>query len=453
MSILPLPFPLIFRSLFLFNMRLKHTILLSALLLPGVARADASWPAFRGPTMQGIASEKGLPDVIDEKGAVWKTAIHGKAWSSPVVADGNVWLSTATPDGKELSVVRVDAKSGKITLDKVLFHVANPQFCIDFNSYASPTPILEGDRVYITFGSPGTACLDAKTGEKIWERTDLECNHFRGSGSSPTLYQDRLIMNFDGSDFQYIVALDKKTGKTLWKTDRTTNFRDIDPKTNKPKADGDYRKSFSTPRIATFNGRTEIVSVGSKCAFGYDPATGKELWKLEFFSLGNTASHTVGVTPVIGPDYIYICTGNGKEELLAVKPGGSGTLGPDAVAWKLTQKNIPKRSSPLLVDGLLYMMDDGAIASCVDAKTGEVLWKERMNGKGCSASPICADGKIYFFTEGGVVTTIAQGREFKKIGEGQFNDESKQIIMATPAVADAAFYVRTRTQLWKVGKK
>lgn len=435
-------------------MRRSRLMVLTMALLPvpaftaSYAAADASWPQFRGPTMQGVSDAKNLPEVMGEKQNVaWKTAIHGKAWSSPVVADGKVWLTTATEDGKELSVVRVDAATGKIELDEILFKIVNPQFCHKFNSYASPTPVVEGDRVYVTFGSPGTACLDAKTGKKIWERTDFVCNHFRGAGSSPTLWKDRLFLHYDGSDLQYVAALNKETGETIWKTDRTVDYKDLDPKTNKPKADGDYRKAFSTARVATIDGKEQLLSVGGKAAYGYDPMTGKELWRMDFHAVGNEA-HTPSATPVIGPDLIYLCTGHGGGELLAMKPGGTGLLSEDRIAWRL-KKNVPNRSSPLLHDGLLYITDDNAMATCLDAKTGEELWKERLNGKAFSASPVYADGRIYFFSEGGVVTTIAPGRQFKKLGEGEFADG----IMNTPAIADDAFFVRTRTNLYRVEKK
>lgn len=427
-------------------MRSTRLLGLLACLASTNAMADSTWPQFRGPSMQGTSSEKNLPVVLDEKqNVVWKTAIHGKAWSSPVVAGGKIWLSTATADGKELSIVRVDAASGKIDLDQVLFTIANPQFCHAFNSYASPTPVVEDGKLYVSFGSPGTACLDAATGKKLWERTDFVCNHFRGSGSSPTSWNDRLFLNFDGSDFQFIVALDKATGKTLWKTDRSVDYQDTDPKTGKPKADGDFRKAFSTARVATFNGRTEVVSIGGKCAYGYDPATGKELWKLAFASAENKDAHTPSATPVIGPDFIYFCTGHGKSELWAVKPGGRGAIAADAIAWKV-KKNVPNRSSPIIVDGLVYMTDDNAMASCIDAKTGTELWKQRLNGKSFSASPVFADGRIYFFSEGGVVTTIAPGRELKVLGEGTFS----QGFMGGPAIVDGAFYLRTKTDLFRV---
>ena len=412
-----------------------------------VAWAGPSWPQFRGPSMQGVSDETNLPAVLDAKtGVAWKTAVHGKAWSSPVVADGKIWLTTATPDGKQLSVLRLDSKSGKIEFDQVLFNVANPQYCHPFNSYASPTPAIDGDRLFVTFGSPGTACLDAKTGDKIWERTDFVCNHFRGSGTSPTLWKDRVFLNFDGSDFQYVVALDKATGKTIWKTDRTVDYKDIDVKTNKPKADGDFRKGFSTARIATIDGKEQLLSVGGKAAYGYDPETGKEIWRLDFASFGNGA-HTPAGTPVIGPDFIYFCTGHGGGELLALKPGGAGVVGADRIAWRL-KKNVPNRTSPLLHDGLLYLVDDGAMATCVDAKTGEEVWKERLDGKGFSASPLLADGRVYFFSEGGAVTTIEAGRTFKKVGQGEFPDG----FMGSPAVAEGAFFLRTKTAVYRVEK-
>jgi outer membrane protein assembly factor BamB len=201
--------------------------------------------------------------------------------------------------------------------------------------------------------------------------------------------------------------------------------------------------------VATYNGRTEVVSVGSKCIYSYDPKTGKELWRLEFANLdGNQSHHTVGNSPIIGPDMIYFCTGHGRPELWALRPGGTGVLGTDAVVWKMTKKGVPKRSSPVLVDGLLYMVDDEANATCIDAKTGQEVWRQRLEGKTFSASPIYADGRIYFFSEGGVVTTIAPGREFKKLGEGSFEDG----FMGTPAISDGAFFLRTRTALYRVQK-
>src|SRR5215213_6048512 len=245
------------------------------------ARAEDNWPQFRGPTGQGISDATGLPSTWSEtENVVWKTAIHGKSHSSPVVWGDQVWLTTATENGQALSVLCVDRTNGRVLRDMKLFDVALPQYAHPFNSYASPTPVIEEGRVYVTFGSPGTACLDTKTGKVLWERTDLECNHFRGAGSSPIVWKDLLIMNFDGSDFQYLIALDKTTGKTVWKTNRSVDYQDLEPN-GKPKADGDFRKAFATPHVAEIDGRPVLFSSGAKAHYAYDPATGKEFWRVE----------------------------------------------------------------------------------------------------------------------------------------------------------------------------
>jgi outer membrane protein assembly factor BamB len=236
------------------------------------AADPVNWPQFRGPGGQGVSLAKDLPLHWDEKTNVrWKTPIHGKAWSSPVIWGDQIWMTTATEDGHKLYAVCVDKETGHITFDLQVFDVAKPQFCHPFNSYASPTPAIEEGRVYVTFGAPGTACLDTKTGKVLWERRDFVCNHFRSAGSSPLLYGDKLFMHFDGSDYQYVVALDKNTGQTAWRTDRSIDFQDLGPD-GKPKAQGDFRKAFSTPRIASFPSpdgsctanKPILISVGSQ---------------------------------------------------------------------------------------------------------------------------------------------------------------------------------------------
>jgi outer membrane protein assembly factor BamB len=412
----------------------------SAVVTP-FARADTPWSQFRGPTAQGVTETAGVPLKWSEtENVAWKTVIHGKAWSSPIVWGPHVWLTTATPDGRQLSVLCVDKATGKVLHDRKLFDVAVPQYAHPFNSYASPTPAAEDDRVYVTFGSPGTACLDAKTAEVLWERRDLECNHWRGAGSSPVIFKDLVILPFDGADFQYIVGLDKKTGKTVWKTDRSIDFQDIDAATGKPQADGDFRKAFSTPRIATFDGAPPIlVSLGSKALYAYEPNTGVELWRLDF-----RIAHSGSATPVIGKDLIYFNTGHGKAELWAVKPGGKGVLSDADVAWKV-KRNVPTRASVLLHEDLIYMVDDGGIASCVDSKTGEDVWRKRIGGN-YSASPLFADGRIYFFSEDGKTTAVAPGREMKVLAENQLDDG----FMASPAVDGDALILRTKTHLYRV---
>ena len=254
-------------------------MLLLALVLSTLP-LHAQWPQFRGPDGTGNApSRRSCRSTWGEdKNVRWKTAVHGRAWSSPVILGNQIWMTTATEDGRELFAVALDRDSGKIVFDLKLFEVATPQYAHPFNTYASPTPVIEPGRVYVTFGAPGTAAIDTKTGKVLWERRDFECNHFRGAGSSPIIFGDLLLMHFDGSDHQFVVALDKRTGKTVWRTDRSIDFQDLNPD-GKPKADGDFRKAFSTPQIVTVDGRPVMVSIGSKAIYGYDPRTGQELWR------------------------------------------------------------------------------------------------------------------------------------------------------------------------------
>src|SRR6185503_18626384 len=244
-------------------------ILVFCLCCTSVFAAD-HWPQFRGPGGDGHSDAKGLPLTWSETNNVkWKLAIHDKGWSSPVIWGNQIWLTTATDEGGKLFALCVDRDTGKIVHDLKLFEVGGQPDIRKYNTYASPTPFIEEGRVYVTFGSPGTACVDTKTGKVLWERRDLECNHFRGAGSSPVMYQDLLIMNFDGSDHQFIIALDKKTGKTAWRQQRSIDYKDLGPD-GKPQADGDFRKAFSTPHIMTVEGKPMLISLGSKAMYGYD---------------------------------------------------------------------------------------------------------------------------------------------------------------------------------------
>jgi outer membrane protein assembly factor BamB len=419
---------------------LSPTLRVLAFFLTTPLFAAEHWPQFRGPNGDGHGDAKDLPVTFSDGERVkWKTAIHDKGWSSPVIWGSQIWLTTATEDGTELSVLCVDKESGKVLRDEVLFRVATPQFCHKFNSYASPTPVVEEGRVYVTFGSPGTACLDTKTGAKLWERTDFVCNHFRGAGSSPILWGDLLIMNFDGSDHQFVVALDKKTGKTVWQTKRSVDYGDLD-KEGKPSAEGDYRKAFATPHVYQQDGQPVLLSSGAKAHYAYDPATGKELWRFP-----DPEHHSAAARPVVGHELAFISGGFSKGAVFAVKLGGTGPLDPQkSAAWEL-KKAAPNKPSPLLIDDLLYLFNDGGIASCVDARTGTVVWSERIGGN-CSASPIYADGRIYMTNEEGKVAVLAPGREFKVLAENKLGDG----FMASPAVSDRALFLRSRTHLYRI---
>jgi outer membrane protein assembly factor BamB len=420
--------------------RLATFMLLTA--FPCLALAGDDWPGFRGPASAGHSAAASLPLTWGPQQNIrWRMAIHGKAWSSPIVSDGKVWMTTANERGTELGIICVDLASGGILIDRRLFEVQNPQYCHPFNSYASPTPAAEPGRVYVTFGSPGTACLDAGTGQVLWERRDLECNHFRAAGSSPVIWNHLLLMNFDGSDHQFVVALDKNTGRTVWRTDRSIDFQDLGPD-GRPAVDGDFRKAFSTPVIAKIDGAEVMISLGSKCLYGYDPATGKELWRMEY-----RGCHSGSPTPVVGHGLIFTCMGLPRGELWAIRPGGGGGGALDEaahVAWKI-RRNVPTRSSVLLIDDLLYLTDDGGIITCVEARTGVEVWRGRIRGNH-SASPLYAAGRIYFFGEDGTATIIAPGRELKVLAENRLEEG----FMASAAPVGKALILRTRSALYRI---
>lgn len=407
-----------------------------------ISMAADNWPQFRGPDGTGHSDAKDLPTEWSEtKNVIWKTPIHDRGWSSPVIFGKQVWLTSASKDGKQLFALCLDKDTGKLIRDIKLFDVAQPQYAHPFNTYASPTPVIEQGRVYITFGSPGTAAIDTKTFKVIWERRDFECNHFRGSGSSPVIFRDMLLMHFDGSDHQFVVALNKNTGKTIWRTERSIDFQDLD-KNGKPAAEGDLRKAFSTPHVTQINGRWEMISLGAKAAYSYDPFTGKELWRVE-----ERGQHSASTRPVLGHGMIFYPTGFSNGQLYAVRMGGSGLITDSHVAWRV-KRGASNKPSILLIDDLIYMIGDTGIATCVEAKTGEIVWQQRIGGE-YSASPVYADGKIWMFSEEGKTTVIKPGRTFEKLAENNLDDG----FLASPAIAGKAFYLRTRTHLYRIEKK
>ncbi|MFN0088070.1 MAG: PQQ-binding-like beta-propeller repeat protein [Blastocatellia bacterium] len=407
-----------------------------------LARASDNWPQFRGPEGTGHSDARELPLLWSEtQNIVWKTPIHDRGWSSPVIYGKQVWLTSASKDGRQLFALCLDRDTGRVVQDMKLFDVAEPQYAHPFNTYASPTPVIEAGRVYITFGSPGTACIDTRSFKVLWTRRDIECNHFRGAGSSPIVFQNMLLMHFDGSDRQFVMALDKRTGKTIWETKRSIDFQDIEPN-GKIAADGDMRKAFSTPHVTRINGRWEMISLGAKAAYSYDPFTGRELWRVE-----ERAQHSASTRPVLGHGMIFFPSGFSAGQLLAVRMGGSGLITDTHVAWRV-KRGVSNKPSILLIDDLIYMIGDTGIASCIDAKTGEQVWQKRIGGE-YSASPVYADGRIWLFSEEGKTTVIKPGRNFEQLAENKLDEG----FLASPAVAGNAFFLRTRTHLYRIEKK
>lgn len=420
----------------------RFTIALSVFFAVQLS-ADQNWPQFRGPQGNGHTASDGLPTTWSETENVkWKTAIHGRAWSSPVIWGNQIWMTTATEDGKQLSVVVVNKDSGKIVYDKKLFDVAEPQFAHKFNSYASPTPVIEEGRVYVTWGSPATACIDTKNFKILWQRRDLECDHFRGAGSSPILFKNLLIMHYDGADLQYLVALDKQTGKTIWKTDRSVDFQDIG-KDGKPLRDGDTRKAYATPHIAWVGKKPILLSSGAKAHYAYNPYNGKEIWRVD-----QHGQHSASTRALFAHGNAYFATGFSRAELLVVNVKKSkGLIDPADLVWN-SKRSVPKKPSPIIVGNLLFTVDDGGIASCYDAKTGENHWQERLATKAgnFSASPIYSAGKIYIGNEDGKSFVFNASKEFKVIATNELEDGC----MASPAVSGAALFLRTKTHLYRI---
>lgn len=415
-------------------------------LLAGAVAARADWPEFRGPAGDGHvpapdgAKPAGFPLTWSETNHVtWKTEIHDKGWSTPVVMGGQVWLTTATMDGHDFFALCVDAGSGKILRDLKLFHSDNPEpLGNNVNCYAAPSPAIEPGRVYIHFGSYGTACLDTSDGRVLWQRDDLPCRHYRGPASSAILFENLLILTMDGVDVQYLVALDKATGKTVWKTERTTKWND-EHLTSKMAKDGDLRKGHSTPFIADVGGSLQMFSPGAKAAYAYEPRTGKELWHICYNDSWSSAPR-----PLFAGGLALIVSGLGKTEFFAVRPDGRGDVTGSHVAWKL-DKDVCKTASPIVVDGLLYMVNDNGTTLCLEAATGAQVWREHLTGN-YAASPILADGRLYFFNQQGKTTVVKPGRAFEVLAtnalEGGF--------MSSPAASGKAFFLRTKTHLYRV---
>jgi outer membrane protein assembly factor BamB len=382
------------------------------------------WPEFRGPGGQGHSNERGVPlNWSEGKNIAWKTPVPGLGWSSPVVADGRVWLTTAIEQrGMSLRVLAFDVATGREVVNVEAFHIPSSRREINpKNSWASPTPVIEKDRVYVHFGADGTAALNA-SGAILWKaRFDYQSQH--GAGGSPIVYGDLLIFSCDGSDVAFVVALDKHTGKVKWKTNR--GFP----------AD----QAYTTPLVIRAANRDQLISVGAFRARAYDPATGREIWRVRYDDGFSNVPR-----PVFAHGLVFIATGFQQPALLAVRPDGTGDVTKTHIVWAL-RRGAPLTPSPLAVGDELYVVTDGGIVTCLDAKTGGVVWQQRLGGT-YSASPVFADGRIYFLAEQGVTTVIAPGREFRRLAANPLDGG----LLASMAVSGGSFYLRTDSHLYRL---
>ncbi len=411
-------------------------------------RCLAQWPDRHGPTLDGVVAPddaQGLPTHwTDTENVQWKTRLHDEGHSSPVIMDGKVWLTAATPDGKKQFIIAIDKATGAVVHDRVVFEndVVEPLGGAQgFNNYAAPSCVAAPGAVYVHFGSYGTAKLDSKTAEVIWQRRDLPCQHFRGPGSSPVLSDNKLVLTFDGVDQQYSTALDAATGETLWRTDRSTDYCDLGDD-GKPLRDGDLRKAYCTPAIVTVGDQVQVLSVGARAMQSYDLLTGKELWMLRH------DTYNAGIRPLWIPQasLVVINTGSrGEHVAVRLDESTRGDITDTHVVWVREQGN-PRFAKPIYHDGLIFQVTDNGVLSCVDIKDGEELWKERLSGD-YRSSPILAGDHLYFFSETGLGSVIRASREPETIA---VNDVPEMATTACPAVSHGAIFVRGKDYLYKI---
>lgn len=407
-----------------------HLLLAFATQLPA-----ADWPEFRGPTGQGHSAETDLPTTWSETDNVtWKVAVPGLGWSSPIYRNGRLYLTSAVArdpqDPKKLSLeaLCLDAESGKTLWNKAAFEQSPEEFdeIHRKNSHASATPISDGEYIYAHFGTHGTACFTLD-GEIVWKNQELKYEPQHGNGGSPILVDDLLVVCCDGADINFVVALDRATGKIRWKTDRT-----VDP----------ARKfSFSTPLLIEVDGQKQIVCPGTGAVTAYRPEDGSAIWKVDY-----AGGFSVVPRPVFAHGLVYVCTGFSVPKLMVIRPNGTGNITETHVAWT-AKRAVPNTPSPLVIGDEVYMVSDSGIATCLDANTGRQHWQKRLSAR-FSASPVFADGKIYFQSEEGNSIVIQPGREFIELGRSTL----KARTLASYAIADSAIFLRTDTSLYRIEK-
>lgn len=437
-------------------------LLLTTLTILGLASASCAseWRQFRGPDGQGRADAKNLPETWSEsENILWKTPIPGRGWSSPVYANGIIWLTTAVetpysekdlakakssklafnPMAKEMSLVgsvslravSVDANTGKLLTDDELAFVKDPPAIHQLNSYASPTPVLDGHLLLCHFGELGTLCFDTGSKKVLWNKT-LPAAYAVGAGSSPIVYRDLMIFPCDGTDKQYVVALNKTTGDEVWKTKRPRMTGFI----------GDFHKAYSSPLLVTAAGREQLIVPGAQWVAAYDPTSGKELWRVRH---GEGFSNAP--VPVMAGDYVCINTGFMKPEFVAIKMDGEGDVTKTHVAWKIS-KQVPTKPSPVVAGDEMYFINDQGIATCAKVSDGSVVWTKRISGN-FSSSPLFADGKIYFSSHEGKTTVVKPGPEYTELATNSLEGQ----LMASPAVYDESLILRSDSHLYRIGLK
>ncbi len=397
----------------------RRQVLSHLLSLPVLAE---DWPQFRGLTGQGHSAEKGLPVTWTETQNVrWKVPVPGSGWSSPSIVDNTIWLTTATENNTSLRVLSLDAATGKLLTNTEVFRVKDVGPGIHKkNSFASPSAIVAGDDIFVHFGFYGTACLSSN-GQIRWKQT-LKYEPQHGPGGSPALFEDLLLISCDGLDAQFVVALDTATGKIRWKTPR-----------------GKGNQAYTTPLVIDVAGKAQVISPGAHHAYAYNPRTGKELWYIEYGSGFSNVPRAV-----YAHGLVYICSGFFQPVLFAVRPDGMGNVTKSHVAWSYSRA-VPLTPSPIVVGDELYMVSDNGIVTCLNAKSGQQNWQQRIGGNH-SASPIAVDGRVYFLSEEGECTVITPGQQYQQLAKNTIDERT----MASISVCGHALYLRGDRNLYRL---
>lgn len=397
--------------------------------LPLVA-AD-SWPEFRGPTADGHAPEANVPTLWSATSKTrWKIPVEGKAWSSPVIADGKVYVSTAVSKDAKLSLKALcfELADGKQVWERTVFEKAEGAIHAK-NSHASPTPVYAEGKLYVHFGHDGTAAMNAGDGSILWTQTSLSYAPVHGNGGSPVVHDGKLIFSSDGQADPFIVALSTADGSVVWKTPRNVTVQ--------------RTFSFATPLLIEVNGKIQIISPASGAVIAYDPADGREIWRFRYGE-----GYSVVPRPLHRDGVIYVCSGFNRAILYAVKTDGTGDVTDTHLVWQ-DDKTVPKESSPILVGDEIYFNDDKGILSCLDAATGKEHYRERLDGQGgYSASPVFAGGHLYFHNGNGITTVVKPGKTFTKVAENQLGEYG----LSSFAVVSDGFVIRTEGHLIRLGE-
>ena len=411
------------------------TLLLSSLILHSSA-FSSDWPEFRGPTKDGHSDVKGLPlEWSKEKNVVWKAALPGKAWSSPIVVGNRIYLTNAVAatdeanphDPRSLRVLALDAASGKLLWDTEIFNVSDPAGpgVHHKNSFASPTPVFEDGKIYVHFGHFGSACVDTE-GKVVWKTQELAYKPVHGNGGCPVLAGDLMIFNADAQEMPFIAALEKATGKVRWQKPR--------------ESDAKKKFSFCTPLLIEVNGAQQLITPGSNVVQGLDPKTGEEIWRVRY------DGYSVVPRPVYAHGLIFMSTGFDRPVALAIRPDGKGDVTDTHIAWKI-EKHAPLTPSMLVIGDDLFMVADKGLVSCVEAKTGAIRWQERVAGP-CSASPLYAEGRIYIQDEKGTGYVIKASHQLELLATNDLGEPT----LASYAVSGKNLIIRTQSAVYCVGQ-